>query len=213
MMLTARTNSDQPQPAEPHDAARTGVLCAESIVAMQSLFQGDEGGSTPTSALQLRFVEIGRQRFKRLNREWHSRLPESPDGHRVCYAALFDGRVWAVAMWTNPSAPALPQREWIELKRFAIAPGRPDNTASRMLGWMARDIYRRFPEVTTLVSYRDCEAHDGTIYKAAGWIADEEQRRSPSTTWKNRPRERLLNEVVPRVVQRWTKRIRREVAQ
>lgn len=180
----------------------------ESIRVMHPLFQEGQGGSIPTSTLQLRFYKTTRKVFKPLNRLWHSRLPECQDGHRVYYAAGWKGVYYAVAMWTNPSAPKLPQLEWIELKRFAIAPDAPKNTGSRMLGWMAREIRRKFPEVKTLVSYQDCDAHDGTIYKAAGWIGEDIQVRSPKTTWHNRPRSRSLNDVIPRRVRRWTKRIR-----
>lgn len=186
----------------------SGLSCVESIRVMHPLFQAEQGGSIPTSALQLQFGKSRRDVFKALNRQWHSRLPECQDGHRIYYHAEYDGIYYAVAMWTNPSAPRLPQREWIELKRFAIAPNAPKNLASRMLGWMSRDIAKRFPEVTTLVSYQDCDVHDGTIYKAAGWTGGEEQTRSPSTTWHNRPRSRSLNAVIPRRVRRWTKTIR-----
>ncbi len=184
------------------------VSRVESIRVMHPLFQVGQGGSIPTSTLQLQFQTATREVFKPLNRLWHSQLPKCQDGHRAYYSAEHDGIYYAVAMWTNPSAPALPQLEWLELKRFAIADDAPKNTASRMLGWMARDIFKRFPGVKTLVSYRDCDSHDGTIYKAAGWVGEEIQIRSPKTTWHNRPRARRLNEVVPRRVQRWTKRIR-----
>jgi hypothetical protein len=186
------------------DALVSGV---ESIRVMHPLFQVGQGGSIPTSTLQLRFAVTRREVFKKLNRLWHSRLPECQDGHRVYYSASYEGIYYAVAMWTNPSAPKLPQLEWIELKRLAIADDAPHNTASRFLGWMARDISKRFPIVTTLVSYRDCDVHSGTIYKAAGWTGGPEQVRSPNTTWKNRPRARSLNKVVPRRVQRWTKQV------
>jgi hypothetical protein len=76
-------------------------------------------------------------------------------------------------MWSNPVARLLPQREWLELRRFAIAPDSPKNTASRMLGWMVRDIKKRWPEMRRLISYQDCEIHQGTIYKASGWIRAE----------------------------------------
>jgi hypothetical protein len=91
---------------------------------------------------------------------------------------------------------------------MAIAPDAPKNTASRMLGWMARNIAKRFPEVTTLVSYRDCDAHLGTIYAASGWVPEGEQKRSPKTTWHNRGREHQIQDL-PTTVQRWTKPIRK----
>jgi hypothetical protein len=60
-------------------------------------------------------------------------------------------------------------RGWLELRRLAIAPDAPKNTATRMMGFMARDIRKRHPEINRLISYQDTEVHKGTIYKAAGW--------------------------------------------
>jgi hypothetical protein len=154
----------------PSSPVVTGFGRADSARVTHPLFQAEEGGSTPTSALQLLFGVCSRETFRELNALWHSRLPLIGNSHgRVYYKAECDGVVYAVAMWSNPVARLLPQREWIELRRLAIAPDAPKNTASRMLGWMARDIKQRFPEVVRLVSYQDCEVHNGTIYKAAGW--------------------------------------------
>lgn len=134
------------------------------------LFQEGDGSSLLTSPLQLRFSVIAKDRAKELNRLWHSRFPSfGGGGARVCYGAEFDGLFYAVAMWTNPSSRKLPQRKWLMLKRYAIADDAPKNTASRMEGWMVRDIRKRFQEVTTLVSYSDPDTHDGTIYRACGW--------------------------------------------
>ena len=109
-----------------------------------------------------------------LNENWHSRLPKiGASRGRVYYCAEHDGVCYAVAMWSNPVARLLPQREWLELRRLAIAPDAPKNSASRMLGWMARDINKRFPDVVRLISYQDCEVHTGGIYKAAGWVHAE----------------------------------------
>jgi hypothetical protein len=106
---------------------------------------------------------------------WHSRLPIFITGcclnSIISYGAEGNGLYYAIAIWTNPAAPALPQQAWLELRRMAVSGDAPKNTASRMLGFMARDIKRRFPKVKRLVSYQDCEVHLGTIYKAAGWQA------------------------------------------
>lgn len=139
------------------------------------LFQEGGGGSTPTSALGLRFERIALKRAIELNRTWHSRLPKVDESniirtvHRVCYSAECNGVFYAVAIWTNPVARLLPQTTWLELRRLAIADEAPKNTASRMIGWMTRDIRRRFPHVVRLISYQDTAVHSGTIYKAAGW--------------------------------------------
>lgn len=184
---------------------------AESARVARPLFQAEGSGSSPTSALQLWFHEIKAIQAKKLNALWHSRFPDCDRaGARVCHAAEFDGLFYAVAIWTNPSSPKLPQREWLMLKRWAIAPDRPENTASRMDGWMTRDIMRRFPEVTTLVSYSDPDAHDGAIYRACGWRegATTERRTVGRKNWHNRERSRKTSNRPCERVTRWTKTIR-----
>lgn len=155
-------------------AVTQGKPCADSVRVTHPLFQAEEGGSTPTSALQLQIEEIDRYVARDLNAAWHSRLPIYNTGFclnsLVSYGAYFGGKIYAVAIWTNPVAAALPQREWLELRRMAIAPDAPKNTGSRMLSVMARLIRKKFPHVVRLVSYQDEEVHAGTIYKAAGWV-------------------------------------------
>jgi hypothetical protein len=143
--------------------------------------------------------------FKQLNSDWHSRLPKIGNSHfRVCYAAECNNVFYAVAAWSNPVARLLPQQTWLELRRFAIAPDAPRFTASRMLGWMRRDIAKRFPEVERLISYQDLDKHKGTIYKASGWRPAEgfKPRARGWIGWGNRPRIGRTNQAVaPRM--RW----------
>ena len=178
------------------------------------IIQSEGGGATPTSALQLFFYAIDREAFVSLNRLWHSRLPKvGASQFRVCYGAEFSGTLYAVAAWSNPVARLLPQQTWLELRRFAIADDRPKNTASRMLGWMARDIQKRFPDVVRLISYQDLGVHSGTIYKAAGWKPAENyisRKRGwkPTTNWASRFRAGRTDQAVsPRM--RWEKFIAR----
>jgi hypothetical protein len=105
---------------------------------------------------------------------WHSTLPRMGIGFLdttsfPCYQAVYDGIIYAIAIWSNPVSRSLPQHEWMELRRFAIAPDAPKNTASRMLSIMVRLIGKRFLSVVKLISYHDIENHKGTIYKACGW--------------------------------------------
>jgi hypothetical protein len=51
---------------------------------------------------------------------------------------------------------------------MAIADDAPKNTATRMIGWMIRELKKR-GEYTTAISYQDTAVHNGTIYKASGW--------------------------------------------
>ncbi len=182
---------------------------ADGVRVAYPLFQAEGGGSTPTSALQLRVGEIQFSLAKKLNRLWHSRLPllTSPQC-RVSYAAEFDGIYYVAAVWSRPMAMANPQYEWLELQRYAIAPDAPKNTASRVLSVMTRLIRTRFPEITRLISYQDTESHSGSIYKAAGWTPTLGTK---FTDWTNSKRVRAVAQsTAPK--QRWEKTIKRENA-
>jgi hypothetical protein len=127
-----------------------------------------------------------------LNALWHSRLPRMGTGFIkrqpfICFAAVYQGRAFAVAIWSNPVARNLPQREWLELRRLAHAPDAPRNTGSWMLAVMARLIVRERPWITRLISYHDTEVHLGTIYAAAGWCKTAVNR-DGNWTRRKRPR-------------------------
>jgi len=168
-------------------------LGGDGVRVAHPLFQEEGSGSIPTSPLQLEIVEIDRYRAQKLNEQWHSRLPIYDTGFclnsLVSYGALYKNIFYAIAIWTNPVAALLPQREWLELRRMAISPEAPKNTASRMLAVMARLIEKKFPYVERLISYQDTEVHKGTIYKAAGWIATNKHK---GGSW-NRPNAKNKN--------------------
>lgn len=185
--------------------------CADSIRVVHPLFQAEGGGAIPTSALQLCLDGIDIRTARALNRLWHSRLPRLGNDvsmkAALCFGAEFDERYYAVAVWTHPIARNLPQDNWLELRRLAIAPDAPRNTASRMLGVMARLIRKARPEIERLVSYQDTEVHTGGIYKAAGWVPSVV---SPGGEWSVPSRQRQpAQSAAPK--QRWEKVIRDEV--
>lgn len=173
--------------------------CGDSVRVAYPLFQTEDGGSIPTSPLQFEIIEIDRYVARDLNTLWHSRLPIYNTGFclnsLVSYGALFHNKYYAVAIWTNPISPALPQHTWMELRRMAIASDAPKNTASRMLGVMARLIKKKFPNVERLISYQDVESHRGTIYKAAGWTVGSKHR---GGSW-NRPNSLNTHNGKPRI--------------
>lgn len=148
----------------------------DGAVVAQPLFQGEGGGSIPTSPLQLTFESIDIATAAQFNALWHSRLPSFPVNTARCgdaFVATYDGCVHAVAIWTPPIARLLNGKGWYELRRLAIAPTAPKNTASRMLGWMVRELRRRHPWIVKFISYQDVDAHTGTIYAASGWKRSE----------------------------------------
>jgi len=144
-----------------------------------------------------------------LNAAWHSRLPRMGTGFIkrqpfLCYAATFEGRAFAIAIWSNPVARNLPQDTWLELRRLAHAPDAPRNCGSWMLGVMARLIRCERPQVQVLVSYSDTEVHLGTIYRAAGW-KQTSINQSGDWTRSKRPRPKAQSEA-PK--QRWEKSLK-----
>jgi hypothetical protein len=175
---------------------------AEGVRLAHPLFQAEGGGETPTSALQLWFDPIDVDTAIALNRHWHSRLPRlvrsnlTRRSNKVFWVAVFDGVYFAVAVWTNPVARLLPQDTWIELRRFAIAPDAPKNTASRMLSWMTRQLPREIPALVRAVSYQDTEVHTGAIYRAAGWekTALSDASYGDHHQWSNKSRQRATGQ-------------------
>lgn len=70
-------------------------------------------------------------------------------------------------------------KEVLVLSRCALIPGMPQNTAGILLASSER-LVRRDPRWTVLVTYADeAEGHDGTLYKATGWIDDGLTRAEP----------------------------------
>jgi hypothetical protein len=114
---------------------------------------------------------------QQLNSLWHSVLPDTHLGNlvgnraNVAYAAVYENRFYAVAIWTTPIAANRLKggQDMLELRRFAIAPDAPKNTATRMLSIMTRMIKRKFCFITALISYQAKDHHFGTIYRAANW--------------------------------------------
>ena len=179
---------------------------AEGVRVAYPLFQAEGGGSTPTSALQLTVESVGFETARDLNRLWHSRLPRIGDPAAVmkaalCYGAEFDGLWYAAAIWSHPVARKLPQDTWLELRRLAVSPDAPRNTASRILGVMTRLIRKARPEMVRLISYQDTAVHTGGIYRAAGWVEGEPAEES-NTQWDmpGRPRPKSQSDA-PK--QRW----------
>lgn len=184
------------------------TTCGDGVLVTQESFQLSEGGSIPTSPLQLQFEVIRAQTACILNQRWHSRFPQIDwsnvvrNKRYVCYAARFEGNYYAVAIWSSPiAANRLKDGQFLlELRRMAIQDNAPRNTASRMLSWMKKDIKKRFPEIIRLISYQDTEVHLGTIYKASGWALVETMNKQ--IEWSTEKRKRnTVQSSAPKV--RW----------
>ena len=163
----------------------------DSIRVVHTLFREEGDGSIPISPLQLSINKMPKQLAVMLNELWHSRLPDISNWQNCeCFAADFGNRYYAVAMWSIPSARGLNGMGWYELRRMAIAPDAPKNTASRMIKIMRETIKKERPEIIKLISYQDTDVHLGTIYKASGWKVGNVGERIDETkkhnNWKTR---------------------------
>lgn len=146
------------------------VIGAEDVRVSMPLFQSGRGGSSPTSALQLTVRKCGIYWARELNAAWHSLLPVTDHGNlvrfpkSVAYWADYNDVAYAVAIWSSPIAANRLTDGWaaLELRRFAIAPDAPPNSASRMLAVMRRLIQKEWPEINKLISYQATEHHKGT---------------------------------------------------
>lgn len=184
-------------------------ICDDSIREVCPLFREGSGGSTPTSSLQLHVGEISLDLAIDLVALWHSRLPKVDRSNMVrtrhlwCLGAECGGLWYAAAIWTNPVARLLNDKPLLELRRLAIAPDAPKNTASRLLAVMTRLARKRYPTIERLISYQDCDVHSGTIYAAAGWGAVAERT---GGQWNTPSRKRAQAQAPGKKI-RWEKRL------
>lgn len=184
-------------------------ICGESIRVVHPLFPTEGGGSTPTSPLQLHMGWISMDVAVPLNELWHSRMPAFTSPPEKCKAigAECEGVYFAAAIWSPPVARKLNWTGRYELRRFAIAPDAPRNTASRMLRVMRLLIARKMPDVAILMSYQDLDSHTGAIYRAAGWEKVAENV-VPEEGWQSREGRASAQSNATKV--RWECRVRRD---
>lgn len=150
--------------------------CADGAMVARPLFQAGGGGSIPTSALQLRFVEVPMVYAQKMNERWHSLLPRTDLGNLLCgsisvaYVAEWEGMYYAIAIYSQPIIRAVAKDgKTLELRRLAICKEAPKNTASRMMAITKKLVKKKYPFLKRIISYLAVDVHSGTIYKAAGW--------------------------------------------
>ena len=157
------------------------------------LFRVVLGDSKPVKAIDLELQPCDVHRACELNELWHSRLPKIHWSNVVrnknycCYLFLHNDIAYASSIWSSPVARSFDAEITLELRRLAIAPDAPKNTASRMIGLMVKDIKNKMKDIELLISYQDTEVHSGTIYKASNWTAACTNR---GQSWSNKTRQR-----------------------
>jgi hypothetical protein len=147
----------------------------------------------PSAVCDLKICMVSAETAAKLNRSWHSRLPEIANFGmcKPCFAAEYDGLYYAIAMWSAPLSPTFNGMNYLELRRYAIAPDAPKHTASHMLSVMRKEIKRKMPTIVRFISYQDTEVRSGTIYKASGWRNVGRTHLGGKCGWSNNSRVRL----------------------
>jgi hypothetical protein len=149
----------------------------DSTMAVLPLFQEEEGGSIPTSPLQLLFREIGPNAAAIVYRRWHY-LGDQGFISRINFGAYFEQVIEGAISYGPPNATDLDgywtrhtQEQWWEIKRLVMSPKCPKNSESRFIA-ITMKLLRRLVEVRGIVTYADDgQGHVGTIYKASGFTS------------------------------------------
>ena len=190
-------------------------LCADSSTVELPLFQGEDGGSIPTSALQLYYKEIEVNTAVKAYAKWHY-LGEQGFISQVNYGAYWNGKMEGAITYGPPNATDLAgywekhtQAAWWEIKRLVMSPLCPKNSESRFIAITIKMLCKKCI-VNGIVTYADdSQGHTGVIYKASGfkflgitaakkdfWVDGKIQQRGKTKgvngEWKNRSRKWLF---------------------
>jgi len=171
----------------------------------------------PASPKEFSIRSIGAVDACKLNALWHSRFPVIDwtnvvrNRYYACYVLEFQGVAYGVAIWSSPVAANRLRggQNLLELRRLALSPECPKNTATWMLSKMQQDITERFKDVISLISYQDTAVHHGTIYKAANW---EMVNISPGGEWTRTDGEARSKAQSTAPKARWEMKLKRRVS-
>ena len=147
--------------------------CGGSSVEEQLSFQIEDGGSIPTSPLQLFFKSINYETATKVIIERHYLHRQAPI--TWAFGAYFNDILVGVCTIGKPASHTLIEgccgkenaHKVFELNRLWLDDNAPKNSESRFIGWVLRQI----PRGTVLVSYADAAYnHRGIVYQATNWI-------------------------------------------
>lgn len=151
-------------------------LCGDSSKVELPLFQGEDGGATPTSPHQLLFRQITSHTSNLVAIESHY-------AHRAvsvswAFGAYFDNVLMGIISFGKPASQNVcsgvcgksNSSRVYELNRLWMSEKCPKNSESRFIGWALRQLKKIKPSLI-LVSYADTkQGHIGSVYKATNWI-------------------------------------------
>lgn len=178
--------------------------CGGSLIGKTSGNQSENGGSSPTSPLQLFMQPISRKLACEIYTKWHY-LKTKKFLASYHFGAYYNGELLGAISYGIMSAPAMKglynknnQKGWWEIKRLAMDDKCPKNSESRFIAITIK-LIRRLTNVKGIVTYADTKVgHTGTIYKASGFeyrglTASKsdyfvgKKNWGATRNWKNRP--------------------------
>lgn len=165
-------------------------------MATQETHQFSEGGSIPTSPLQLKACKIypaTRNEIKTFIETWH--YSKSINGiyadycfklvsqnNEIIGAAIF-GKMAMRNQWKRFGEH---ENDVIELRRLCCIDDTPQNIESYFIGYTLRWL-KKYTEIKTVVSYADAEYnHKGIIYKASNWKLVDFRKGAPVIMWNGK---------------------------
>ena len=145
-----------------------GLLMVKLLSNLES-----DGGSIPTPPLHpksliLTIDKTGKA--QEIIREYHYLHNAPPALSGPHFLVWFGERITGAMLWGRPVSRMLPQKTWLELRRFWLVDDMPTNSESRCLAIAVKCIRKLCPSIEVVLAYSQLSAgHVGTIYKAAGW--------------------------------------------
>lgn len=136
------------------------------------LFQREDGGSIPTSALQFKIRPIKNDTAEKWVVKWHY-SHRIPGGKNICFGLYADNSLYAVIVYgigVNPyQAKFLGVECVLEIKRMCRAEPALPYPLSRFIALTAKMAAKEYPH-DCLIAFADPEqGHEGTVYKASGF--------------------------------------------
>lgn len=141
----------------------------------QLAFQLGEGGSIPTSPLQLFVKEITKLTAATFYKKWHY-LGDGGFIHQFSFGAYYDNEMVGAISFGPPLAKNIKglydsdnQDGVLELTRLAMHDDCPKNSESRFIS-VAIKLLRKLFNLRLLITYADTAVgHTGVVYKASGF--------------------------------------------
>lgn len=142
----------------------------------QLSFQIADGGSIPTSPLQLLCKPISKETAGLCYAKWHY-FGDKGFLSSFSYGVYFDNEIQGAISYGIPNAKninglytAQTQAGWLELTRFALSPICPKNSESRVISVTNKMLKKEYHELVGIITYADTAyGHTGIIYRASNY--------------------------------------------